>query len=261
MCEIIKKSLLCFDLDETLLRSDKSISEYTISVLKRWKQNGGKIAFATARSIFKVIEYTNLVEIDALVSLSGAFVYVGQKKIDSHPIDKNIVEKLRLLCINYPDTYMSVFSEDKIFTNYKPFLSHGDCIYDDYSNPIDYEIGKILFLNNEIVNSELLDIISKTKYKADAHETSYSIYNEAANKFNGIKKMCEQMDVNIENVISFGNDDNDMDMIIHSGIGVAVGNSTENLKLASDYICLDNDSDGPAKWVEKYMNDTIVNSN
>jgi len=42
--------MIITDLDNTLLRSDKTISEYTIDVLKKCQSKGIKVAFATARS-------------------------------------------------------------------------------------------------------------------------------------------------------------------------------------------------------------------
>ena len=55
MGNIIK--ILAIDLDWTLLRSDKTISEYSVNVLKRCERNGIKVVFATARPLRTVIPY------------------------------------------------------------------------------------------------------------------------------------------------------------------------------------------------------------
>ena len=49
----MKIKMLVFDLDDTLLRNDKTISEHTISVLKNCNDRGIKVIYATGRGCIK----------------------------------------------------------------------------------------------------------------------------------------------------------------------------------------------------------------
>lgn len=68
------------DLDETLLRTDKSISKYTIDVINRVRNQGIKIIFATGRgdSTKSLISYELF---DGYVLMNGAKAYVNNRLI------------------------------------------------------------------------------------------------------------------------------------------------------------------------------------
>jgi len=51
-------------------------------------------------------------------------------------------------------------------------------------------------------------------------------------------------------IVAFGDDYNDVDMLTDFGIGVAMGNAVGKAKAVADYVCLGNGEDGIAKWLE-----------
>lgn len=73
--------LLLFDLDGTLLKSDKSISDRTISVLKKYREKGILIGVSTSRSEQNSLAYLNELTPDILISSSGALVKYGTEYI------------------------------------------------------------------------------------------------------------------------------------------------------------------------------------
>ena len=68
----MKYDAIFVDLDRTLLRDDKSLSEYTISILKKCKDSGIKIIVASARPLRNVVYYDSIIGFDALVVSNGA---------------------------------------------------------------------------------------------------------------------------------------------------------------------------------------------
>ncbi len=56
-----------------------------------------------------------------------------------------------------------------------------------------------------------------------------------------------------ENIMAFGDNDNDRGMLKRAGIGVAMGNAPERIRQAADYITEDNQNDGVARFLEKYF--------
>lgn len=81
------------DLDRTLLRTDKTLSDYTAKVLRRVKEKDIKIIAATARPKRSVIEYNDTVGFDALVCLNGAEIICGDTQ-EERFIPHNVAEKL-----------------------------------------------------------------------------------------------------------------------------------------------------------------------
>ena len=72
---------LIFDLDNTLLRSDKSMSEYSRAVLERCRERGIHVFAASARPERTVREFGVLDRFEALVTLNGARVLAGDREI------------------------------------------------------------------------------------------------------------------------------------------------------------------------------------
>lgn len=248
-----KWKMLCFDLDDTLLRTDKTISDYSIRILNKWTDKGGLIVFATARSRFKTVEFSENIKIEGLIALSGAFAYKGSEIIKDCCIDRKTVEVLKDYCTKYDGNYMSVFLENKILTNFKPFLEHGDCEYTDFKEVELKKVGKILLMPKNSFSKKSLELFENCRYTKDQKYGSYSIYNKKANKIEALSKLVDLLQIDLKNVICFGNDDNDIPMLQKAGIGVAVLNATENLKKVANVICLDNNHDGPARWIEENL--------
>ncbi|MBQ1255276.1 MAG: HAD hydrolase family protein, partial [Clostridia bacterium] len=68
------------DLDRTLLRTDKSISEYSLSVLRECKERGILLLAASARPMRTIKEYKEAVGFDAVTAMNGAAVYLPGKE-------------------------------------------------------------------------------------------------------------------------------------------------------------------------------------
>ena len=65
---------------------------------------------------------------------------------------------------------------------------------------------------------------------------------KAVSKATGIRRICSLMGIEMEHVIAFGDDRNDLEMVAEVGIGVAMGNGIQAVKAVADYIapdCLD----------------------
>ncbi|HBB28732.1 MAG TPA: hypothetical protein DC000_05710 [Clostridiales bacterium] len=81
--------MIVLDLDRTLLRSDKTISDYTIRVLKECKRIGIKIVIASARPRRAVKIFSQQIGCEDIICLNGAMVTINEKIIDVKKIDKN----------------------------------------------------------------------------------------------------------------------------------------------------------------------------
>ena len=79
------------------------------------------------------------------------------------------------------------------------------------------------------------------------------IINKNANKGYAAKKLANAYGIAMGDVISFGDDINDCDMLKASGIGVAMGNATEDAKKCADFVTESNDNNGIAFWLNKYL--------
>ena len=77
------------------------------------------------------------------------------------------------------------------------------------------------------------------------------IMHRDATKSKALAELARIWGVSQSEIVAFGDDLNDIDMLTYAGVGVAMGNALEEVKVTADFICLSNNEDGVAKWIEE----------
>lgn len=250
----MKNNIIIVDLDRTLLHTDKSVSDYTIQTLKKCKNNDMKILVATGRPLRNTTYYHNLINFDSLVLSNGARIITKNKEI-LNSIDKESAKNI-ISILNEHNLTITIETLDKAYSN-KMINNYESTISNDLNNVIDKnEILKIII---GIENKNTIDLVRKYMteniYYTIAHEKVIQIMSKNASKFNGISTVLEENNLNIENTIFFGDDNDDIESIKNCNIGVSMSNAIDKVKEASDYTTLSNDEDG----VAIYINENILN--
>ena len=68
-----------------------------------------------------------------------------------------------------------------------------------------------------------------------------------------MKWLCDIKGIKREEIVAFGDNYNDIEMLKYAGTGVAVENAEGDVKKNADYICLRNDENGVGKFLEKFL--------
>ena len=79
------------------------------------------------------------------------------------------------------------------------------------------------------------------------------IFNKKVDKYNAIREIAEKENIEPQDIISFGDGLNDIEMIKRSGVGVAMGNALPEVKENAKFITLSNDEDGIKYFLEDYF--------
>lgn len=79
------------------------------------------------------------------------------------------------------------------------------------------------------------------------------VNSSAATKGQGLAALCRRLDIRPEEVLAFGDDRNDADMIRFAGIGVAMENAIEELRAAADWVAGSNAEAGVARGIERFV--------
>ena len=74
-----------------------------------------------------------------------------------------------------------------------------------------------------------------------------------ADKGHSLLILADKLGIDPQEVMSFGDNDNDLEMIRFSGMGVAMKNAIPEILEAADYVTDSNDQDGVAKAIEKFV--------
>ena len=246
--------MIVTDLDGTLLRTDKTITEYTKSVLRQCFDIDVKVVFATARPIRAVkmldIPFAN----HATIYHNGAVITIGDNMFHygiSPQAIKNIVDAVFQ---NDPQSRLCIEINDSIFGNTDASDIWPGIVMNltDFSDLPLMPADKIILLTADIKKIEAVNkALPPNLYLEISENTVAMIMHKNATKVNAIKRLCESFDINMNEIVAFGDDHNDVEMLRECGIGVAVANAIDEAKTASDYTCNTNDNDGVAKWIEE----------
>ena len=82
---------------------------------------------------------------------------------------------------------------------------------------------------------------------------NFEVMNKGVSKGNAVKILADYYGINSEQVICIGDSENDLSMIKFAGLGVAMGNGSQVVKEAAQYITDSNNCDGVAKVIEKFV--------
>ena len=239
------------DLDRTLLRTDKSLSEYTVDVLRKCKERGIKVMASTARPGRTVTEYDAVIGCDAMTVMNGAKVMVGDQ-VMTYGIPEELAEEmLSKVCerkkllfsvetgeILYAAEHIPEF-EYTLHTRF-PKLPAGETAY------------KIL-VSGEGAAEFVKENLPEGLHCTVANGYLVQIMSNDANKRNGVKVMLNAFGIAPEEAVYFGDDQDDAESMQLCGLGVAVDNAIPEVKAVADELAESNDADGVAKWIEEHL--------
>lgn len=267
--------IIATDLDGTLMSPDHiTVTENTVKTLQKAHDFGVKFAIATGRTL----AVTNNVRaqvpfVDYIIYSNGAGVYDcnTDKVIYSDYMPKDIVEKIVNFLDKYP-VYYEVYSggvpcvqSDRA----KYFKNNGlpDEFIDEYMQSVSQYDNLPEFVKNNDVekinlyyfDGEYLAEIQDYLFSLDDIDCTSPVMGDIEMTFNGVNKgkaldgICSQFGIDKNEAMSFGDADNDIDMLQYCEYGFAMANGSEICKKNAKYQALSNAEDGVAVAVRQYV--------
>lgn len=268
--------LIGLDMDGTILNDDIQLTEYTTNVLKKAIAQGIEITAITGRPLTAVPkEFLEIPGIRFAISANGGHIrnVIEEETPYAALISQETIFKLLDLFAEY-DSMPEVYKEGQAYLNSE--------FYDNLDKYLRYPPFREVFrstrifledartIAEECVNGmEKIDsLFSSLEDQADCRRrieegfTDVKITGSAgygleitkvgANKGTGLLKLAEILGIKPEETMAIGDAENDIDMIIAAGIGVAMKNGSDEIKAVADCISdEDNNHDGAAKMIEK----------
>ena len=264
------KKLISLDIDGTLYTSKENISAETKAALLRAQENGCILILASGRPTAGLIPIADELEMNKhhgmLLSYNGGVVidYKTDETIYSNVIPNELAKKLLKHLEKFDvnpivDDGMTIYTTDpnSFQVSYESRSNHLKIkqianIYD----AINFDPAKILIAAPaEILERETEKIIKPFKSEL-VFVLSEPFYLESTlpgvSKAAALKKVCEALNVPLNDVIAFGNAQNDIPMLELAGCAVAMSNACEELKDIADYVTASNDEDGIAHALKKF---------
>ena len=247
--------LLLTDLDHTLLKSDGSVSEYTLDALGKARAKGVVFAIATARYWIGAERYIDLLKPDYEITTDGTLIHSNGECIYSFEFtveETNLIVQEILKTV--PGAEITVAKGKTVYWNSKHIAESSKlykAVYCEFDKPLECRANKIVAtLENEAVAQMIADK-AHCKLQTFRGENWYAFLPLGSGKIEAIKALSEKSGISLEDTAAFGDDKNDIDMLKICGEGVAVSNAIKEVIDIADEVTLSNDEDGVAKWIEK----------
>jgi Cof subfamily protein (haloacid dehalogenase superfamily) len=253
------KKLVVLDLDGTTLRNDKTVSENTIKTLLDVRNKGNIILFATARPPRDAYKYVpEPLRNNPIICYNGAAVVSSNnlEVIYEKQIIKNDVIKILDICESCGYNQLSIEVNDTLYSNFDttPFFGNAKNEIKDLRKMEYKSAYKVIICSEKPIDEKILKLFPQTvKGVITDKKTLCQIMNAESSKWVAINSIIEKFGISKENVIAFGDDINDLEMIKNAGTGVAMGNAEEQLKSIANYITDTNVNDGVAMFLKKYI--------
>lgn len=257
-----------FDIDGTLINSNKEITNNTITTLNNLYSRGIEIVLCSGRPNSYIINLSKKIYgIRYSISSNGAEIYDmhTKKNIYDSKINFNYISSIWNYCINnklaiiintkyekYTNKFINNIKDYIILENIKTIKKKN--IYQIVINFNNYE--EMNKLKEFITNNSSLKIINCSLDYLNKNIYGYhwfDIVNNDVSKGKAIKKLLSKLNIDKNNAICFGDSINDIEMFNECGIKVAMGNALDELKNIADYITDTNNSDGISKFFDKYL--------
>jgi len=263
---LYKNIMLVCDMDMTLLNSSSKISNENLSAIHDFTDKGGYFTIATGRMHDAVRPYISDLPINIPAILyNGAMIYDFKNNniVWQQCLEENVKPILKWIIKSFPDVGVQVYSNNKIYIcrNNEQTEKH---IIRENLEPIYCDINNVPFPWIKAMLVADNNILTKVKEGLKLKETSFrSVFSEPqfleilyfkTSKGNALNELMKILGFSRNNVISMGDNLNDIELIDVAGIGIAVGNAHPELKKIANYCCCDNNSNAVAEVIS-WIND------
>ncbi|MBU0437165.1 Cof-type HAD-IIB family hydrolase [Staphylococcus succinus] len=266
----MKPYLICLDLDGTLLNDEKVIPTYTKQVLKTLQSQGHKLMIATGRPYRASQIYYHELHMDTpVVNFNGAYVH--------HPKDNNFKTKHDVLDLELSKEIIQSLNDygvsniiaeikDHVFLNNfdqklfdgfsmgTPKVETGDLLTSLTASPT-----SILVEAEEVMIPRVKQMLTHFYAENIEHRRWGSpfpvieIVKQGISKARGIDYVKSHLDIDRNQIIAFGDEDNDLEMIKYAKYGIAMENGLDELKHVANETTYSNNDDGIGRYLNNYF--------
>jgi Cof subfamily protein (haloacid dehalogenase superfamily) len=258
--------LIAFDLDGTLLTSDKTITERSEHAVKALSNLGVAMVPCTGRPPRNMKHYVEQLGLGSAFVFNGAGIYSAATDTTTyrHCFEKaTALEVIRAVRERFPDVMAGMeashgwyldtgYYEWRKTQAYLPQLEPTGV--GDICDFIAEGTVKIYFRKPGLTARDMsLALANIESYWTWASDQLLEVMAPKVNKREALVHLCTELGISWQEVIAFGDEHNDQGMLLWAGLGVAMGNAKSEAKEVADFITSSNDEDGVAVVLEAVL--------
>lgn len=265
------KKMIALDLDGTLLRSDGTISDYTIATIKKIQKQGHLVIISTGRPYRMALEYYRILGLKTpMINFNGSLTHIPEQKwAGEHKV--RIERKYLFDVLKNEKEFEADFIASEYRTKFYLTFNHRQAIKPEIFG-VDKLTDKMQLKPEKITQDPhalLMQTRAADKYAlADEiiqhfnHEMEISSWGgpmnilefspKGVNKAYALNHLLNTLNLAKQDLIAFGDEHNDTQMLEFASVGYAMKNASQVLLPHADKVTqFDNNHDGVAKELEK----------
>ncbi|MDR0578937.1 MAG: pyridoxal phosphatase [Candidatus Accumulibacter sp.] len=270
----MKYRLIALDLDGTLLDSALKIRRRTIDALQRARGQGVQAMIVTGRHHTAARAYWRELDLETpAICCNGGYVhdFRAGKAIAGDPFARtearrllDIVREHPVDAMIYTDTAMTCEKELPHLAGMRQWsatLPEPLRPRLDRVDSLDRVIDEATVIWKFLIASEVPELLEAFMRAARAHgfdcvrssRDRIDIARAGNSKGRRLAEFIAQRDISPREVVAFGDQDNDKEMLKLAGLGVAMANSRPDVRACADWVTASNDDDGIAEALQRFV--------
>lgn len=265
--------LLALDMDGTLLNDQKQLTQPQIEAIHAAVEAGVKLVLCTGRILNGTRPYFEQLGLDAeneyVIVNNGCSTHQTKdwKLIDWEELSAGDIEFL-IPFAQKTDMQLTVFDENDYYVVGEEaneyvkadtevvFVSPTTLSYEEAKSSKKH-LFQAMFLGSKEntddfeanYDAELSQRFNTVRSQLTIHE----ILPQGASKASALKKLAEKLDIQPSEIMAIGDANNDIEMLKFAGLSIAMGNAADHIKTLTTDVTDDNNHDGVAKAIEKWI--------
>ena len=269
-----------FDIDGTLVNDSKSVLKSTKEAIKIVKDQGVLVGVATGRGPFFVKELMNDLDLDFAVTYNGQYIFNKDRVLFASPIDKGSLRQIisyakanqkeiamgtrqdvvgsRIMSFGLSplsqlvSRFVPKFLARTISNSFNRMVSKAvPQKEEDLLNLINQPIYQVLMLMTPEESEQAATTLNHLKFTR-SNPFAADIINQGNSKLEGIRRVGKEYGFDLNQVMAFGDSDNDLEMLAGVGMSVAMGNGSSSVKEVAKHITTSNQEGGIHKALEYF---------
>ncbi|MDP4104650.1 MAG: HAD family hydrolase [Bacillota bacterium] len=248
------------DMDGTLLKSSNYISNRNLEAIYRLINQGVKVFLATGRHYEVTAPYHKEIGLQTpMICLNGAAI---------HQAESGKIKEMKTIKLN-DERFHNLTAE----SSYNIMIHTANGLYCKETNAeIDYwtKVGQIppMYIG-DLRQANYQDVLKysvrtgapspkiSAMFKKEAEiidwNDGFEMVAPNVSKWSAIKSLLTEFRINPNEAVAIGDGPNDIEMLRHVGTGVAMGNASDTVKAAADFVTGHHENDGLAEFIERYL--------
>lgn len=252
------KKYIFFDIDGTLTTGGFGavIPDSAKDTIQKLRTNGHEVFIATGRPYAMTYEVAEELGIDSYICNGGNTVIYHKEKIMNESLNQEHVQTLIKECLRFQFPFCISQADDFYFLtkDLNSLPAHNDQFIMDFIQEADfdpYHLERVKRLMIFVTRKQIQKLTQFSDLVPQRYDDAF-VMIEPDDKFKGIKHLMGVLKAPIEDVVVFGDGENDIKMFQQAPLAIAVGNAVSELKEEADYVTARSDEDGIQKACQHF---------